>query len=326
MLQDCLAVIIENLALVSLGRETAVSVYTAVGLSLRRLAIIVIDEDAKGSAIALQGVLAAANISENAISARIGIIANDPAAVPPTGEDLSEPFLLASALRIEDNVLSCTRQAVALNGAVVHVMSTHIVRNEMFGCVEVAISAGGLGAPASAMMIRANTMVVAGNGIRCSLGGVWIEGNKINHTVLGASDTNDATIGIATTSGFDKNGVSQCQILSNQVSGFGSAGIQITVPVRELIVKLNIIEGCGNGIVAMSGLNTGSVSIENNMLRNIGPRQDSNAIVIEIGMARATDAAVTGNTIRGLGVEAQKAALAALVNSGAQRRFLCLHP
>ena len=111
MLQNCLAVIIENLALVSLGRETAVSVYTAVGLSLRRLAIVVIDEDAKGSAIALQGGVAAANMSENAISARIGIIANDPAAVPPTGVDLSEPFLLASALRIEDNVLSCTRQA-----------------------------------------------------------------------------------------------------------------------------------------------------------------------------------------------------------------------
>lgn len=310
-LQDCFAVAIENLAIVSLGRETAVSVHTAIGLSLRQLAIIVVGADAKGSAIALQGVLAAARISENAISARIGIIANDPAAAPPIGEDQGEPFLLAAALRIEENVLSCTRQAVALNGAVMHVMSTHIVRNEMVGCVEAAISALGLGAPACAMAIRANTIVVPGNGIRCGLGGAWIEGNKINHAILGASDASDATIGIAITGGFDKNGVSQCQILSNQVSGFGSAGIEIAVPVRELIVKLNIIESCGNGIIAMAGSNTGSVSIENNRLRNIGPRQDSDTTVIGIGVARADGAAVAGNTIRGLGVQAQKAPLRA---------------
>jgi hypothetical protein len=198
----------------------------------RQLAIIVIGADAKGSAIALQGVLAAASISENAISARIGIIANDPSAVPPTGEDQGEPFLLASALRIEDNVLFCTRQAVALNGAVLHVTSTHIVRNEVFGGVEVAISALGLGAPASAIVISANTLVVPGNGIRCGLGGAWIEGNKITHATVGGGDANDDTIGIAMTGGFDKNGANQCQILSNQLNGFGSAGIEIDVPVR----------------------------------------------------------------------------------------------
>jgi hypothetical protein len=98
--------------------------------------------------------------------------------VPPTGEDPGEPFLLAAALKIEDNVLFCTRQAVALNGSVLHVTSTHIVRNEVFGGVEVAISALGLGAPASATVISANTLVVPGNGIRCGLGGAWIEGRS----------------------------------------------------------------------------------------------------------------------------------------------------
>ena len=310
-MQDCLAVAIENLAIVSLGRLTAVSIHTAIGLSLRQLAIIVIGEDAKGSAIALQGVLAAASISENAISARIGIIANDPAAVPPTGEDQGKPFLLAAALKIEDNILFCTRQAVALNGSVLHVTSTHIVRNEVFGGVEVAISALGLGAPASAIVISANTLVVPGNGIRCGLGGAWIEGNKIHHTTIGAGDADDDTIGIAITGGFDKKGANQCQILSNQLNGFGLAGIEIDVPVRELIVKLNIIENCGNGIVAMAG--SSSVSIENNLLRNIGPRQDHDTMVVGIGVARADGVAVAGNTIRGLGVRAQKPPLRAAI-------------
>ena len=39
--------------------------------------------------------------------------------------------------------------------------------------------------------------------------------------------------------------------------------------MRELIVKLNIIERCGNGIVSTDDANAGSLSIENNHLRNI---------------------------------------------------------
>ncbi|MGZ8323247.1 MAG: hypothetical protein ACXWVC_09200 [Rhodoplanes sp.] len=46
-LQDCFAVAIENLAIISLGRETAVSIRTAIGLSLRQLVIAVPGADAK---------------------------------------------------------------------------------------------------------------------------------------------------------------------------------------------------------------------------------------------------------------------------------------
>ena len=98
----------------SLGKQATVSVRTAIGLILRRLAIAVVSEDAIGSAVALTGVVAAATIHESAVFAKVGIMANDPAAAPPFDEDTGEPFLLAAALSIEENVLFCARQAVAV--------------------------------------------------------------------------------------------------------------------------------------------------------------------------------------------------------------------
>ncbi|MGZ8388743.1 MAG: right-handed parallel beta-helix repeat-containing protein, partial [Rhodoplanes sp.] len=313
-LQDCFAVAIENLAIISLGREAAVSIRTAIGLSLRQLVIAVPGADAKGSAIALQGVVAAARISENAIFARLGIVANDPAAVPPAGEDESEPSLLASALAIEDNVLFCEREAVALNGPVLHVLNTSVIRNEVLGCAEVAISALGLGTPASSIAISANSFAITGHGIRCGLGGAWIEGNKIVNSPTGRRDPKEGTIGIAMVAGLDRNGADQRQILSNQLSGFASAGIEIDTPVRELIVKLNIIETCGSGIVVAAGSDAISVAIENNLLRDIGPlREDSDAMVIGIGLVRADAATIAGNTIRRLGLQAQRSPLRAAI-------------
>jgi hypothetical protein len=51
---------------------------------------------------------------------------------------------------------------------------------------------------------------------------------------------------------------------------------------------------------------TGSVSIENNLLHNIVPRLDSDVMVIGVGVAGADGATIAGNTIRGLGVQAQR--------------------
>jgi len=322
-LQDCLAVAIENLAIVSMGREAAVSVRTALGLWLRWLAITVLGTGAKGSAIALQGVLAAANISENAVFAPIGILANDPAAAPAVGEEQGESFLLAAALAIEDNVLFCARQAVALNGSVLHLMSTRIIGNEVLACVDVAVSALGLGAPASAMRISANTFAITGDGIRCGVGGAWIEDNKLVHSAPARGLDAKATVGIALVAGLDKNGADQCQILSNQVSGFVSAGIEVAAPTRELLVKLNIIESCGNGIVVMAGSEQVSVAIENNLLHNIGPaRQDGATMVVGMALGRADAATIAGNTIRTLGVrmrQAESSLCAAILTFGVLR-------
>ena len=309
-LRNCIAVAIENLAMISLGQQPAISVATALGLAIRQLAIAVAGaRDARASAIALAGVVAGAAIRENAILAPVAVLANDPLA-PGTGDENPPNFLLTAALAIEDNLLWCERAAVTLAGNVLHLMSTRIVGNEVVGCSDLAISALGLGSPGSSMAINRNSLSVTGNGIRAGVDGLWIEDNKIVNSSPAAARAR-VEVGIALAAGLDKDGPGACQILANQVSGFSFAGILIGAPTRDLIVKLNIIENCGNGIVSADDANGGSISIENNHLRNIGGT--SGALVIGIGVLRAEAATIAGNSIRTLGVQTLTSALSAAI-------------
>jgi hypothetical protein len=198
-----------------------------------------------------------------------------------------------------------------LTGTVLHLLSTRITGNEILGCADVAISALGLGAAGSSMSISRNSLGITGNGIRCGVNGVLIEGNKLVNSAVDGFKPRTGT-GIALAVGLGKNGTDQCQILANQLSGFATTGIAIGAPVRELIVKLNIIESCGNGIVSIDEANAGSVAIENNQLRNIGPGAGSTAIV-GIGVTRAEAATIAGNMIRTLGTDAAQSPLRAAI-------------
>jgi hypothetical protein len=308
-LQNCLAVAVENLAVLSLGQQSAITVNTAFGLSIRQLVIVVLSlNDARGSAISLQGFVAAADISENAFIASSAILANDPAAVPPVGQKTPEDFLVTAALAIEDNLFWCARAAVTLAGTVLHLLSTRIAGNEMLGCAGTAISALGVGVPDSSMTISRNAFTITGNGIRCGGDGIWLEDNKLSNNAGAAGPANKA-VGIEVGGGLQRAGANQCQILANQVDGFGFAGILITSPTRELIVKLNIIENCGNGILTTAKADGGSISIENNHLRNIGASEG--AMIIGIGVTRAESATIAGNIVRALGVQAVQSPLRA---------------
>jgi len=312
-LRSCMAVAIERLAIVSLGQQSAISVSTALGLGLRDLVIAVLGaSDTRSAAIALQGLVAGANIQDNAIFAPVGLLAIDPTGAPQTGLAPQPAFLLAAALAIEDNLLWCDRQAVALTGNVLHALSTRIVGNEVVGCRDVAISALGLGVPGSSMTISRNSLNITGTGITGGVDGLWVSDNKLSNSATGAAARTGTAVGIGLVTGLDRNGADQCQILANQISGFSLAGILIASPTRELIVKLNIIESCGNGIISTDDASGGLVSIENNQLRNIGGAAgDSRVSTIGIGVARADAATIGGNTIRTLSVQAQPSALCA---------------
>jgi hypothetical protein len=306
ILRNCVAVAIEGLAILSLGLQPAIGVETAIGLGLHELLIAVLStNDGRASAISLGGVVAAASISENAIFASTGILANDPL-LSKEGDPPS--FLLAAALAIQDNVFWCGRQAVTLDGNVMHFLNTKITGNDVLACSEVSVSALGMGLTDSSMTISDNSFYVTGSGIRCATDGVWISDNKLVNTKSSA----DSSIAIELTTGFDKTGTDQCQVLANQISGFGSTGIAINAPVRDLIIKLNIIESCGNGIVAVNAAADGSLSIENNHLRNIdSTAEGSKERVAGILVERVGSATIAGNTIRALGVQSVQAALRA---------------
>lgn len=310
-----IALAIEDLAILSLGRASVISVRTAVGLTLQRLIIAVLgNPDFRGAAIALTGAVVAVTIRDNAIIAPVAVQALDPAA-GGGGDTTHQPpaaFMLSAILRIEDNVLWCERQAVALSGMVLHLMATRISGNEILGCRLGAITALGLCGAGASMQVCENSLNVNGPGITAGVDSLRIEGNKLlasmqrNSRVLNGS-------GIALRTGLDPDGANECQVLANQIAGFEEAGILIASPTRELIVKLNIVQRCGNGIVSEDEARAASVSIENNHVSDIGGARAEGAAreVLGIGVLRAEAAAIVGNSIRRIGQQAAQALLRA---------------
>ena len=312
VIENCIAVGIEKLAILSLRAEqSAIAVSTAIGLSLRQLVIAELDGNAQSAAISLQGIVVGASISENVIFAPVAILANDPA-VPATNKDVKTRFLVTGALAIEDNIILAQTRAVSLQGIVLHLLSTRICGNEILGCSQRAISALGLGAPGSSITISRNSIAVTGSGIVCDLDGLLIEGNKVVNSATTTAARAAKTVGIGLATGLDRNGSDQCQILSNQISGFGGFGIAIGAPSRDLIVKLNIIEKCGNGILSTDDADGGSVSIENNHIQDIGPfNETGTASATGIGISRAESATIAGNMIRRIGAQSERSTLRA---------------
>ncbi len=246
--------------------------------------------------------MAAALINENAIFASTGILANDPA------PDDAPAFLLTAALGIEDNVFWCSRQAVMLDEKVMYFLNTKITGNDILTCSQVSVSTLGVALTHSSMTISDNSFFIPGNGIRCEGDGIWIGDNKLVNTGNGRDPGN----AIELTTRSSKIGTSQCQILANQISGFGTAGIVVNTPVRDLIIKLNIIESCGNGIIWTNANGDDEISIENNHLRDIGSViEGAKERVTGIFVERARSATIAGNTIHGLGVASVQAALRA---------------
>lgn len=335
-----IALAIEDLAILSLGRASAITVRTVLGLSLQRLIIAVlggivgglrglrvdtnVQNDANGAAIALAGAVIGATIRDNAIIAPVAVQAIDPAAAPRTLLFTVVPrpqMLMSAALRIENNVLWCEQQAISLTGRVIHTMATRITGNEILGSRLGAITALGLCGPGASMHISSNSLNVSGPGITAAVDGLWIEGNKLVSTPQHANRQPNGA-GITLRTGLDPSGADQCQILSNQISGFAGAAIAIQSPTRELIVKLNIIERCGNGIISEDEAKSASVSIENNHISDIDGADDApTGFVVGIGVLRADAATVAGNTIRRIGQKAVRAPLLAGIAAASVQRL-----
>lgn len=309
-IRSSIGIAVEDLAILAIAARPAISVENAMGLALRRLSVAAVgNDDQRASAIALQGVVAGASIADNAIFGPSGIMANDPA-LPL--EDQSPRFVFAAALAVERNVLWCSRQAVSLDGTVLHFQNTRIAANEVLSSADTGISALGRGLPGASIHIEGNSLTLPGAGIRCAVEGVRIEGNRLTNNGQGqAGRAPPSRAGVALATAASRDGIDRAQILANQITGFPTAGILIAAPVHDLIVKLNIVDGCGTGILSADAGSEGSVSIENNHLRDIGAGGAMALAPVGIAVTRGGSATVAGNSLRDIGRRAVEAPLCA---------------
>jgi len=314
-IESAMAIAIEKLAVLSLGRESAIEARTVLGLALRELLLFVFqNSDLRNAAISLGGLCAGVAIRDNLVLASDGIRTD----TGQRGDD--PPFALLAALEIERNVLSCQRRGIALDGTVAWLWENRIAANQLLICRNGGVAAGGLAAPGASLHIVDNNLGLQGSGIACALGGAWISGNKLQFQ--NAENRSGVFDGIALVAGLNPAGVDQMQVLANQVGGFSGAGIAIRAPVRDLIVKLNIVSACGNGIVMEEDAESDSASIENNHVRGIvgAARANDAGIAAGISVLRTASATIAGNQVHEIGTSQQARALSVgIIASGVER-------
>lgn len=314
-IESSMALAIEKLAVLSLGRESAIEVRTVLGLALRELLLFVFqNNDWRGAAISLGGVCAGVAIRDNLILAADGIRTE-------AGRQEEGPaFALLAALDIGHNVLSCQRRGIALQGTVAYLWDNRIACNQVLGCRDGGMLAGGFSAPGGSLRIVENNLNLPGSGIACAVGGAWIADNKLSFQ--NQSNRTGVFDGIALIPGLAPAGADQVHVLANQITGFSGAGIAIRAPVRDLIIKLNIVSACGNGIVMEEDAESDSASIENNHVRAIGGAvpAPNGGIVAGIAVIRTSAATIAGNQVHEVGTAQQVRLLSAgVMVSGVER-------
>lgn len=314
-IESSMAIAIERLTVLSLGRESAIEIRTVMGVTLRDLLVYVFqNNDWRGAAISLAGLCAAVSVRDNLVLAADGIRTES-----GRNED-GAGFALLAALTIERNLLSCQRRGIALEGTVAWLWDNRIAGNQLLTSRNGGVLVGGLAAPASSLHVSDNFLNVQGNGIACGIGGAWITHNKVRYQAQ--ENRTGIFDGVALVAGLDPSGADQVHVLGNQIGGFSGAGLAIRAPVRDLVVKLNIITTCGNGIVMEEDAESASVSVENNHIRDIvGSAESSDAaIVAGISILRTASATIAGNQVHEVAVDQRLRTLSAgVMISGVER-------
>ena len=300
VVRDAVAVAIEELSLVPLGRACAVSVRGAIGLALECLQI----DGSKlaeraGAAISLTGAIADLRIADNFIAAPTGIRANDPLAAPRTPEPGPPDTLMWGAVSIENNLFICALQALEVGGQVTTAGEVRISDNRVVGCRDVAIGAVGLGAPGSVLSIHRNDVRVAGPGIRAGGSSLSIADNQLASTNSVDEAAKLGHAGITVVPSQHAKSVDSCEVSSNRVISFGT-GMNLGA-VIELAVRQNYVSACQNGILQKGAGALGSVTIDGNHLTAIGNIDLGTDGVFGISVISAETCTISHNSVRNFG-------------------------
>ena len=273
-------------------------------------------------AIALGGFLFITTLRDNLMLAGSGIATIGGEAKLTTALVDNQGYLLSAGLAIADNYIAATRVGVGLTGFSLHAGDTRIERNTIIGCSIAGIAATGVvlssdmlpqsdtsGSPAgefavgSRMDIASNLIAVRATGIVAGTDDVRVRDNDIS-----AMGDEQEGPGILLRSGLDKSGIDRAIVVGNRVSRMSGAGIAIEGTIRSALIKMNVLQSTGAGIVMDEDAEAGDLAIDNNQLLDLAPNGEKiTGEVVGIRIVSVERAMIVGNAISGLGLEAAQA-------------------
>jgi len=268
-----------------------------------------------GAAVALYGLLANGKIRECVLAGQEGVAG-------PYGGDGDPRYLVTADLGIEDNLLFARGWGVLFGGLRRRVVTesgrvrpatfqlfadqTRISRNSIFGCEGAAIQFWG-STYFGRVNVADNVADVRGSGIIAGANCADIAGNAV--VGLGSREATSGT-GIALVASGESE-LSDCRILANRVDGFSEGGIGLETDLDTVLVKQNIVERSGGGVVMAPEVSATALSVANNVISEISapPGGDDSSIVAGIMLVNASASSVLDNVVRRVGTgENDKAA------------------
>ncbi len=286
-------VTLEDFAVVSASGQPAIRLDGSLAATVQRLEVLAAGaaptpgaDQTPAVGVELSGVVLRALVRENVVVAPVGIAAG------PDGA-------LLGALDVAGNILVCNGAGVSLGGTVAHVLGNTVRDNTVLVPGEVGIRATGRVGPGSSLTVESNAALVGGQGIEVGPTGAIVRNNVV--TGLPGSELKPSD-GIRVSTGLG-DGSGTVWISGNEVRDIGGAGISVTVPVRDLAARDNLVERARAGIVMGEQGRAETAAFTANVVRDIGRRATDNpagtAGIQVVGVGRAE---VGSNDVSGVGI------------------------
>lgn len=299
-------VAIGPLGIISVGGDPVVVLYNC---SLARVEGVVINARSTGDAaarvgIALAGPQLLTSLRRNVIAADIGIgtFALDAPGVATHLAAGGAKGMYTAGLRIEDNTLQCRQRGVDLTGTSLHIGEVRIATNMVYGTADAGIAATGL-------MVRGETVIdgvltVAGNDVKTAGGvGILTSGRAVvNDNEITSNKRGREQHGILVAAEPPGAEPGHVQIIGNRAIGVGGFGIAVEAPLASLLVKQNLVQHAGGGIVVRGPGRKEHISIDNNHIIDVvaADRGEEPTITIRPTGERGTLGAATGELAAGV--------------------------
>ena len=269
-------VLLQGVRILAGRTPVAVRLTNCLGVELRGVTVTSPTDPAAGAvAIGLAGLALFTIVRECQLSAPVGV-----GAVPPeTSATDATPRLLTSGLRIVDNAMLCRQRGVDLTGTCVFLGELTIAGNTVVGATEIGIAATGALAlpstqdspplagfftvPGALRVLRNQVSVAQGHGIVVS-GEAVVADNQVT-----ADQRQDGANGVTLSDAPPGEAGGHGQVVGNRIGRFGGAGITVQAPLASVLVKLNTVRECGQGILTQVRGDVGDVSIDNHHLLDL---------------------------------------------------------
>jgi hypothetical protein len=294
---------IENLAVLSGAAASGAIRLEAVSVArLQDLAVLSYGgEQTEGAALELSGTVLGLTARANVFVGRTGISSDN------GDQEEEKAGLLAALLRLEGNVVAGER-GIDLGALTAFLYSCRISDNDVLGNWG-GISATGAVAPGGSLDVSGNRIGTNGPGIAVGPDAL-VDSNTVtgwgNARPRGMADVPPPP-GILVTTGDFQAAPGHVRITGNRVHDRRGPGIVLRAPVTSFMVKQNVVTDATGGIEVEGRGGADHVSIENNVLLDLGRTEASDTSVLALTLSRVRSAAVAGNTIARVGLEQHQA-------------------